>query len=154
MISISLPTQPSSVTDDNIDLWLLDRTKWVLDGSAITENGARIQPYKYNDGDSRYPLRATVKQQVDKSGALPLQRNTLMLYPTIKRADDVAETDVAVGEAGFGIIFNVPADNSISQDDVYKWLTAAFGAMFKTATAGVGDKESINSLYRRILAIL
>lgn len=153
-IIINIPAQPATVTDTNTDLWLIDRTKWILDGNVKNDNGAMVQAYKLDAGDPRYPLRAAVRQQIDKGGVMPLARNTLMLYPTLKRSDSVAETENVLGEAGFGLVVNVPADNSLDKEDVRKWVTTAFGAFFKTTTSGVGDTDSITSLYRRILAIL
>lgn len=154
-VASTIPSQPVSATDNNVDLWMLDRTKWVPAGPVRTEGRNRIQDYTFDDGDARYPLRAQVRQTIDApTSPRPMARNTVVLYPTVKKSDDVAETDIAAGECEFGMFYNVPADNSISSDDIYKWLTATLGAYLKTVTSGVGDKTSFNSLARRSLSIL
>lgn len=151
----SLPLQPSSATNTDVDLWKLDRTKWVLDGPVKQQGRIRIQAYAFDDGDVNYPLRGQVKQQLDDAKAANArQRNTISCHPTLKKADSVAETEEAMGECDFGIFFNVPLDNSLPKEDVYKWLTAAFALAFKTVSGGVGDTDTITSLYRRILAVL
>jgi len=142
----ALVNQPVAATDSNLDMWLLDQTKFRLIGTRVDGN-ITTSDYVYADGSPTFRITLKVTTQVDSpKSVFPLRRTTLKLYVPQTWTDSENGVVSAGPVTEWWTGFAVPADESVPVASQSKWLQSVLGLYYPSITAGVGSTDTLTEL--------
>lgn len=149
-ISYSQGKLPTTVTDNNVDIPIIDPTKWEEDRSGfLSSNNVRQARYVYADGDKGYEMTLTVRVTLDNPRDAEAQQHVSIKLTTRQLiADSVAGTTLIGKRISYFIGWEIPLENTVTTAELRLGLGSIYGATCDGIASGVPGNGHIERIGR------